>query len=66
MGNVIGQAGVTDTAGATLPFQDGFELTVQIGAHEWPAIYLSFQTPALLAAVSPVVSTSIELLSILI
>lgn len=42
IGDVISQAGVTDTAGTTLPFQDGWVLTAQIGASEWPAIYLSF------------------------
>lgn len=42
IGDVISQAGVTDTAGTTFPFQDGCVLTAQIGASERPAIYLSF------------------------
>lgn len=42
IGDVIRQAGVADTAGTTLPFQDGCVLTAQSGASEWPAIYLSF------------------------
>ena len=42
IGDIISQAGVTDTAGTTFPFQDSCVLAAQTGASERPAVYLSF------------------------
>lgn len=42
IGDVISQAGVTDTMRTALSFQQCRVLTAQTGACEWPAVHLSF------------------------